>query len=318
MLCRKPYGGEPLFLRNIIKIIKELDKREIKIEGIFTNGTLLTEEIVDRIEKIQQIPFFISLNGPMIELHEKFMGKEEVFKKIVENIKMLKRKRIKVYINTSLTVFVKNKKLIKNFYELVKKLGVYRWRLSRPFPQGNWKENEKKFGISLREELKILGYIFELWRQDNFPFDLELGHILRYIDGEVRLMDYKMNDYVCDYYRERITILPNGDVSFCPILIRPPFVIGNLRKQSLKEIWESKKMRHFKDLRIKDVAKKSCYSCSAFRECGLGCRAFAFFTKGNYKEIDPEACATFLSPDYQKLKEKIYREIKAGREILEY
>lgn len=303
-------GGEPLIQKNLVEIIREFDRNEIKIEGLFTNGTLLNKENITKIESIQEIPLFVSLNGPLMEVQEKFMSMNDVYDLIVKNIKIAISMGVKVFANTSLSVLNDDSKIIDEFYSLVKSLGIYRWRISRPFMKGNWVNNRSKFGITLENELKILSKVFELWESDERPFDLELGHVMRYISGEYRQMDYQLGDYACDYYRERITILPNGDVSACPILIQKPFVVGNLKKEKLKDIWESPKMRYFKDLKIGDVVEKKCNKCKYLSECGFGCRAWAVMTGNKYEDLDPEMCNTCFNPEYQKLRLKIEKVMK--------
>jgi len=231
-------GGEPFVREDLFDILRELDKQEMKIEGIFTNATIIPEKLLDEFEKLQEFPFFVSINGPFTRTHDGFVGIDGSFNKSLKTIRCLIKRGIKVFANTSLSILIDSDEQIESFYELVKDLKIYRWRISSPFLEGNWKNNSLKFGISIEKELQIFLKILQLWVKDKMPFDLELGHVFRYIDGKYAQTIYAESDYVCDYFRERIVILPDGGVSACPLLIVPPYLVGNIRRSTLEEIWE--------------------------------------------------------------------------------
>ncbi len=296
-------GGEPFVREDLFDILYELDRQEMKIEGIFTNATIVSETLLDKFAKLQEFPFFVSINGPFTKVHDGFVGAEGSFNQSLRTIRRLIDRDIKVFANTSLSVFIDDDKDIENFYELVKELKIYRWRVSSPFLEGNWKDNSLKFGISIRKELQIFLKLIRLWLKDGKPFDLELGHIFRYVGGEYAQMIYNESDYVCDYFRERIIILPDGNVGACPLLITSPHLVGNIRDLSLRKIWGSNKMRYYKDLKIQDIIKEECRSCAKLTKCGLGCRANSVLMGGQYEDIDSEICEISLSQLYDEFEE---------------
>ncbi len=71
-------------------------------------------------------------------------------------------------------------------------------------------------------------------------------------------------------------IMQNGIIAYCPYL---PVFCGDLRKQSLKEIWENSEM--FKIARsIRFNLKGKCAKCRYKFACG-GCRAYAYAKTGD-------------------------------------
>jgi len=298
-------GGEPFVRKDLIDILQELDAKEMKIEGVFTNGTMITSEFIQQITNLQELPFFVSINGASPKSHDQFGEINGGFDLTTKAIKMLAAKGIKVFGNTSLNVFTEDAKDVKEIYSLVKSLGIHRWRVSGPFLEGNWKTNFQTFGVSPNQELSILIDLLQMWLSDGKPFEIELGHIFRYIEGKCIRRRYEKNDYVCDYFRDRIVIMPDGNVGACSLLVTPRYFIGNVRKQSLREIWESKEMRYYKDLKISDVIDDRCRGCQRLPECGLGCRANAALIGGNYEGLDSEICGICLSPLYEKFEKII-------------
>jgi len=298
-------GGEPFIREDVLDILQELDRKEMKIEGVFTNGTMITSEFIRQVNNLQELPFFVSINGPSSESHDRFGQINGGFNQTIKAISMLVEEDIKVFGNTSLNVFTEDKKDVREIYNLVKSLGIYRWRVSGPFLEGNWKTNFQTFGVSPEKELSILIDLLQMWLYDEKPFEIELGHIFRYIEGQCIRRHYKRNDYVCDYFRDRIVLMPDGSVGACSLLVTPQYLLGNIREQSLRTIWESAEMRYYKDLKISDITDDRCHECRRLPECGLGCRANAALIGGNYEGFDSEICGICLHPLYDKFEEII-------------
>lgn len=298
-------GGEPFVREDLIDILREMDRNEMKIEGIFTNGTMVLDSFLDQMNDLQEVPFFVSINGSAPEDHDQFGASNGSFDKAIETIGMLVSRGIKVFGNTSLNVFLENEEQIRKLYELVKSLGIYRWRVSGPFLEGNWKTNFQTFGISPDKELSIMLTLLQIWLADGKPFEMELGHVFRYIEGKCIRRSYKKGDYVCDYFRDRIVLMPDGGIGACSLLVTPQYLVGNIRQQSLRAIWESDSMRYYKDLKISDMLDDRCRDCHQLAECGLGCRANAALINGKYEDIDPEICGICMHPLYNQFKKVI-------------
>ena len=61
----------------------------------------------------------------------------------------------------------------------------------------------------------------------------------------------------------RMTIFWNGDVTFCGCDVEGDYVLGNLKEQSIKEIWNNKKLLSIKKLHKKKQFQKIplCAKC---------------------------------------------------------
>jgi len=68
-------------------------------------------------------------------------------------------------------------------------------------------------------------------------------------------------DQVCPKPWENILIEVNGDCYFCCFIIRPGGKIGNLKKDSLENVWTSPKANRIRKLIIKGKIPYYCQIC---------------------------------------------------------
>lgn len=94
--------------------------------------------------------------------------------------------------------------------------------------------------------------------------------ILRYLDcktGEELIYykeNYKQDDsFCCPELWRRLVILSDGTVTLCPRDMKKRYVIGDVTKQTVAEIWMGKRMQDARDLHRKGQFKKLplCGSC---------------------------------------------------------
>ena len=82
-------------------------------------------------------------------------------------------------------------------------------------------------------------------------------------------MDEFMSRGLCSGNFSHMYILPTGDVTICEELYwNPHFLIGDVKKQSLLEIWTSEKALSVYNLKQCDIPKDSaCADCEFFSDC---------------------------------------------------
>lgn len=118
---------------------------------------------------------------------------------------------------------------------------------------------------------KIGKYVDNLNELNSFPFKLYKPSILRDFnrlpikDKEKRFMNRTM----CSGNLNALYILPDGQVTICEELYwHPHFIIGDLKKQTLKEIWNSEKAKKLFYLKQSSIPKDSpCSDCPDFADC---------------------------------------------------
>jgi len=241
-------GGEPLLRKDIIELIEFASKLGL-VTSLSTNGTLINKEVADKLIHSGLNRLAISLDGMNARTHD-FLRGRGTFKKVISNIEHLTKnnKDLKIGIQTilwdknldeviDLIKWEKNKGLIGLFLPL---LDLFLFMDSRFLSSG------KYYGGSGYKKNKF-------WPKDTSKVEEVIDNIiLMKKRGYSILNSVKQLESMKEYFKDHDKIFQNlncaagtrsffispmGDMHLC--MYKPP--VGNLRKQSAKEIWLSKK-----------------------------------------------------------------------------
>ncbi|RLF00268.1 MAG: hypothetical protein DRJ59_07335 [Thermoprotei archaeon] len=89
----------------------------------------------------------------------------------------------------------------------------------------------------------------------------------------------------CTGGRTKITITPEGNVLICEYLRDPFFIVGNIRKDDLWNLWKNSYVLNF--FRNLNKLEGKCTTCKYLGICKGGCRAMAYLTYGSIYAPDP-------------------------------
>ena len=123
-------GGEPLKSDNLFYIIEKLFGK-IKI-AIATNGVLLNKENIDRLLEYGVKDYQISMDGAT-EYYNDFIRGKGVYKKVINNIKELKKHDCNITIAMTVNSFNYDD-ILNNSLELVNSLGIKKLRIEYYIP----------------------------------------------------------------------------------------------------------------------------------------------------------------------------------------
>ncbi len=269
-------GGEPLIRKDLFEIMDYANKLGFRW-GMTSNGMLITDEILEKMNQTNMETISISLDG-LKETHESFRKVSNCFDKIIENIKKLQKVPSVKVVQVTTVANKKNLHELEDLYNLMKELNIISWRVINVDPIGRAKGNDK---ILLdKDEYKYLFNFIKEKREENL-MNVEYGcsHYL----------DIPMEKEIRDTYFFCITglyvasILSNGDIFVCPnVERRSEFIQGNIRTDSFVDVWEKK----FKIFRSNDRTKcDKCSKCSKWKYC-LGDSFHTF----NFDEGRPNFC----------------------------
>ena len=169
--------------------------------------------------------------------------------------------------------------------DIANTLGVQRLGFSRLVPSGR--------GLNLVNRMLDREQVREIYES---IFSLSTGS-LEIVTGDPVASQMKSNSGFddcgsiatsgCAAGISGLTLLPDGTVTPCRRLAIP---VGNVREDSLREIWANSKI--LEQLRDRSQYKGRCGSCPRWATC-RGCRAIAYaysltHGKGNFLAEDPQ------------------------------
>lgn len=271
-------GGEPFARNDIIDIIEYCKNYPIHI---LTNGLLITNDIIDKLNSIDNllIEFRISLDG--LESHS-FLRNVQ-YEKTLNVIQKLLKNDYVVTVNTMITD--KNIDELLTMYNLLKSMGVDRWRLDFVFNSGNASENALKL-TNTKKMFNVLRKLIKNYIKEMPELILDINKVFRssFLYG-YEPFEYTLDSKPCEY-QGSLTVRPNGNISFCPSMNT---TFGNILSEDISQIIEKNEWKKFSNIKVKDLDDK-CKTCEYMKYCGGGCRADGFYDTGNIHGISPLNC----------------------------
>ncbi|MEW6109419.1 MAG: radical SAM protein [Nitrospirota bacterium] len=256
-------GGEPFLRKDLYEILAAISDKGFDIY-LLTNGTIIDSSKARDLSGFGVKGVQVSMEGPE-EIHESIRGKGS-FTSSVRGIRNLLDEGMKVTLNVTLSEL--NSGCLTDLIGLSSELGVQRLGFSRLVPSGRGETMLSSMlspeGVkNLYEELfSIKTNGLEIVTGDPVASQLsekvEPNH-----NGSIPLGG-------CAAGISGITILSDGTLMPCR---RMNIAIGNIRKDSLREIWATSEI--LGSLRAKSRYKGKCRDCKRWANC-RGCRAIAY------------------------------------------
>lgn len=250
-------GGEP-FIRKEFAEICELFIKNNNVKNIYvpTNGyfTDRTEAALRKILEDKNLKLFvceISLDG-MPDYHNKFRGNAQSFKKAMETYQMLARlqaedPRLRIHANT--VAMSENMDEIWKLTEYLHDNCPAMEHHNLAIIRGD-RKNPSLQGPHLTKYKDLYRHVAEVWSdREKRRFGASVEPMLQW--AKVKTIESESQFIPCKAGILTGVVYANGDVSVCE-QHRP---IGNLRKNSFFEIWDSEKAETLRQA----IAAKECY-----------------------------------------------------------
>lgn len=310
-------GGEPFRRADLTDIMTVLAQARIRVNRIYSNGLLITNEILDKIKRLGHSPDFqISFDG--YGGHEYMRGKKGIENAVISAIRRVRSAGFRVIVATSVDRVTIGR--LEDTYELLRGLDVQFWRIGAPQKTGNW--SGATTAVSLDEEASGCERVLERWLADKRPFGLLLGLFYRSFGrvdpagGEEPDLRFVPDDYDCGSCREHPNLLPDGTLLPCTGYVgtivekRMP----NLFREDLSAVWTSSVVRDIADITKRDLLAMNpqCGDCGLFATCGMGCRASAVTVTGDLMAPDPAVCELWKRGYRQRFRDIAERSAARG------
>jgi radical SAM enzyme (rSAM/lipoprotein system) len=247
-------GGEPLLRSDIELCGREIRKRGMRW-SLVTNGLLYDKERQNTLLNAGLGALTISLDG-LEESHNWLRNSGSSFKK-VENAIAIAADAPRLNFDVVTCVNNRNIEELPEILSFLTGKGVKAWRLFTIIPIGRAAGNPELF-LSDKQFTGLMEFISRERKKalTDLKFSCE-GYIGKY---ELQVRDAP---FFCRAGINIGSVLIDGSISACPNIDRS-FVQGNIYKDNLNDIWQTK-FEPFRDRRWTKRGK--CADCSEYRDC---------------------------------------------------
>jgi radical SAM protein with 4Fe4S-binding SPASM domain len=291
-------GGEPLLRKDFFEVAKYAAEKEFYV-SVASNGTLITEKVAQKMKEAGVQYVEVSLDG-FENTHDEFREIQGAWKRAIEGIKKLHKAGLDTCVATTATHY--NLKEIPKLVEFIEKdLHAKRFIVFNFIPVSRGKEMVDQ-DLTPTEREELLEGLYSKLLDNNCKLDafstapqyavtsskFAFGPVVathftnktatEMLKGRTR----SLTEFIggCGAGRLYCSMEPNGDIEPCVFI---PIKIGNIREQSLVNIWRNSPV--LKQIRNRDLFK-GCGKCEYKYICG-GCRARAYAYFNDLQGPDP-------------------------------
>lgn len=251
-------GGEPLMRKDIFEIAEYAHNLGFPM-SLTTNGTLLTDKVIEKLHNMNVLAICISIDG-LEKTHEEFRKLPGCYPRLLKSMRKIKEyKDMQLGITT--VVNKKNINELEGLYKQFCDIGVDYWRVIGLDPIGRAQENN-----NLNLEKEDFENMFDFIEEKNKERKMYLSYTCSHFLGFDRERRVRVNYcYKCSTGIHVAYILSNGDIFGCSnIPRRPELVQGNVKTDNFVDVWENK-FQIYRDPNIRKNAK--CAKCEYWRYC---------------------------------------------------
>jgi radical SAM protein with 4Fe4S-binding SPASM domain len=262
-------GGEIFAYPQWDELIRYIKQNDFVVDRLSTKVPLTKEDVIKLKEAgIRQMQ--ISLDTLVPKTLSKILRVNESYvEKIKNTVGYFCEEGFDTTIASVITTDNCDMENIRSIYEYLKDIkGISSWGLRPAFPS-IYKNNSYSFTPTGEQMYKLFDEV-EKQLQDKTPFPITYDKTFLergYNESKGGSTNFKGAE--CSANRSHIFILPDGKVTICEQLYwKPHFIIGDLSKQTIKEVWHSERAMWFANLDTPQLQEGNpCKTCGIFDVC---------------------------------------------------
>ena len=297
-------GGEPMFRRDFWQLVDEILARGLVVPQLYSNGLLITDEFLDRLEQRHMYPSIqFSFDG--VGHHDWMRGVAGAEKIALDAIKRCTERGIPT--SVSMVVCRESIDSLRESVNLMASLGVRTMKVGNASPQGEWLDQPEHYLSQSELYERFLEYIPHYF-EDGKPLTLGLEGFFNYDAERRKLTSFNEKDIpedifgkatMCAHVRRGMYVSPQGNVLPCMSMVGSPIEeqFPNMLEMPLEDILDKQSLyMDMVSFRISDYMEHNpeCRECGYRTACCGGCRALAVRDHPtDYLSPDLYTCAYF-------------------------
>jgi radical SAM protein with 4Fe4S-binding SPASM domain len=274
-------GGEIFLYQGWEKVARRMSDGGAKA-NIITNAYLMGVEQIARIKDAKLNNVGISLDG-MEENHDRIRRKNGSYRRVLAAFGMLREADIPIAVVTSLLDF--NVADLDEMYNLLVANKVDIWQLQIVTGMGNiaGKEGYLLDPAKIGQITKFIGEkrrrgVLRVYAGDDIGYFDEYEAYIRSRPGTISVWNG------CKAGIRVVGIDSVGNIKGCASIYSDKFIEGNLRKESLEEIWTKEGNFAYNRNFDPSMLRGACAACDKGSICRGGCRGSSYFSSGSFFE----------------------------------
>ncbi len=269
-------GGEPFLYPGLLSLIELCESKGIYTK-ISTNGTFLDEAVIQKLYRAGAEYIHLSLPAVTDGLYNEITGSVHDLEKVKKAVRLLKEHGF--YIRVKMVLMPGNIEEAEKLIDFCAKENVDFVHLA-PFILTEKGRGGRELIPSEDSLIQIRNLCIEKGKQYE-----------KTVIGEPPISSLcwegPRNISKCGGIKDSLTILSNGNITFCEALgSNPDFILGNVYESSIEEIWNSDKPDKITEPDYEKL-DESCRKCEYLGWCKTGCFVYSILQSGNPWSVDP-------------------------------
>lgn len=265
-------GGEPLlYPKSVIAGVEEARRRGLEA-NVNTNLQAVTEPVIECFSN-NNVKVLTSIASMHEDLHEKIVGLEGSYDRLIKNMKRLIRAGVKVSAN-----MVVRKDNYREVYEtgiFAFELGVQRFSATKAAPTNGIPY--ETYAPSKEQIKSSLDDLIRINRETGMTVDILESYPMCFFQDLEKYKIFARRNCTAGVFN--CSISPNGNVRPCS---HSTVSYGNALTGNFVEAW-----RNMEDWRRAEYLNETCKSCPYVYDCSGGCREDAKVLTGDICGEDP-------------------------------
>jgi len=315
-------GGEPLIRADFFDIVDRLLAAGITIKQIYSNGKLVTPQLLDAFTARRCKPdFHMSFDG--LGWHDWLRGVDGAERAVLDAFKLCRDRGFST--GASMTIHRRNTQTLRDSVNLLGSLGVNSLKTNPVADAGSWLLNGGHNSLTTSEIHQVYLNYVPAFFNDGSPLTVMLGGFFKARKGSreysIPAIRYSgtceaERDCVCGHARANLYIDPDGRALPCMPMAGIDNVSAGfplIQDRGLAACLTDSAYMRFADTRLSALLEHNaeCAHCEYKYYCGGGCRAAALDGgKAHILGIDRAICCFFKEKWPERIKQKLTNEVK--------